>query len=391
MAILITGNTFANGDQVTFSSLNNAVNNASFATDAIDPNTMQFLATSPNGLIAIKDAGVSTAKIANDAIIAAKIADATITPAKLSTGAPSWTSTALNVANSLDFSAVTTAASGTYGRSLLVVTVTMTAHGMVTGNIATLVFSSGTGGSATNGSYVVTVSDANTFTITDTVSGAITGSPSVSRTSYYGNSTIRGSEIVNGNLTVAKSISGSSGTLSVTGDASIAGALTVAGSDIKPLTLATAQASTTSNPVSFNDIPSWVKRITIMFAGVSTDGAGDIEVVLGTGSSGTPVYVSSGYSGGGNRFSSTGTSGKTWTSGFLILTNAADNSVSGHMTLTKLTGNYWVASSSFGSSLGNFSFVSGGFVNVAAALTQVRIKTTAGNSFDTGTLNIIYD
>lgn len=67
--------------------------------------------------------------------------------------------------------------SGTYGRALTVVTVTITAHGLTTGDRVWLNFSAGTGGTATSGVYSVTVSDANTFTVTDTASGSITGSP----------------------------------------------------------------------------------------------------------------------------------------------------------------------------------------------------------------------
>jgi hypothetical protein len=41
-------------------------------------------------------------------------------------------------------------------------------------------FSAGTGGTATDNVYAVTVSDANTFTVTDSATGTITGSPAVS-------------------------------------------------------------------------------------------------------------------------------------------------------------------------------------------------------------------
>lgn len=74
------------------------------------------------------------------------------------------------------------ATAGTYGRSGTTVTVTMTAHGMVTGQYAAFTFSAGTGGTATAGYYLITKVDANTFTITDTASGTITGSPACSRT-----------------------------------------------------------------------------------------------------------------------------------------------------------------------------------------------------------------
>lgn len=65
-----------------------------------------------------------------------------------------------------------TPTNGTYTRTGSTVTVTMTAHGMATGNIATLDY---TTGSATDGSYAVTVVDANTFTVTDTGSGVTSG------------------------------------------------------------------------------------------------------------------------------------------------------------------------------------------------------------------------
>jgi len=66
---------------------------------------------------------------------------------------------------------VTTA---TYGRSGTTITVSSTAHGLVTGQVIGIDFAAGTGGTATNGNYPVTVTDANTFTITDINSGSIT-------------------------------------------------------------------------------------------------------------------------------------------------------------------------------------------------------------------------
>ncbi len=61
---------------------------------------------------------------------------------------------------------------GTYVRSGTLITVTMTAHGMVSGMLANLTFTSGT---ATSGTYAVQVLTVNTFTITDTASGSTTG------------------------------------------------------------------------------------------------------------------------------------------------------------------------------------------------------------------------
>ena len=71
MAILATGKTWANADQVTAALLNQSVNSATFATgigDATDGTTTEV----SSGSIIVKDSG--------------------ITPAKLSTGGPEWTS-----------------------------------------------------------------------------------------------------------------------------------------------------------------------------------------------------------------------------------------------------------------------------------------------------------
>jgi hypothetical protein len=69
--------------------------------------------------------------------------------------------------------------SGTYGRSTNTVTVTIANHGLTTGDRVWLDFSAGTGGTATDNIYSVTVTGTNTFTVTDSATGTITGSPAV--------------------------------------------------------------------------------------------------------------------------------------------------------------------------------------------------------------------
>ena len=66
--------------------------------------------------------------------------------------------------------------SGTYARAATtgVVTVSSTSHGLKTGQTIGITFAAATGVSATNGNYVITVTDANTFTFTDINTAAIT-------------------------------------------------------------------------------------------------------------------------------------------------------------------------------------------------------------------------
>ena len=85
----------------------------------------------------------------------------------------------------------TTVTSGTYGRSTTTVTVTSNSHGFSNGQVLYLVFSAGTGGTATSGVYTISNVTTNTFDVTDTASGTITGSPAVSITKYNNTETLQ--------------------------------------------------------------------------------------------------------------------------------------------------------------------------------------------------------
>ena len=63
----------------------------------------------------------------------------------------------------------------TYARSGYTVTVTKSAHGLTTGQQVGITFSVATT-SATNGNYIITVVDANTFTLVDINTGTIAAS-----------------------------------------------------------------------------------------------------------------------------------------------------------------------------------------------------------------------
>jgi len=170
----------------------------SIADDSI---TTAKLADGAVTTVKIADLNVTTGKLADNAVTTAKITNGNVTEAKIGTGAVTVDKigAAAVTAAKLDGAQTGTApiygarawvnfngvpATGTYGRSGTLVSVALTAHGMTTGQIANLTFSAGTGGTATSGSYAVTVVDANNFTIVDSVSGSITGSPSVTRNNY---------------------------------------------------------------------------------------------------------------------------------------------------------------------------------------------------------------
>jgi len=62
----------------------------------------------------------------------------------------------------------------------------------------------------------------------------------------------------------------------------------------------TAVTLTNQSTVDFTSLPSWVKRITVMLDGVSLSGTDTPLIQLGYG--GTPTYVTSGYSGGTQKY-----------------------------------------------------------------------------------------
>jgi len=80
MAIINKGTAFSNGEQLSASKLNSLVDGATFGTDSVD-NASTIV--NANGAIAVRDSGVTAAKLAAGAVTTAKILDANVTKAKI--------------------------------------------------------------------------------------------------------------------------------------------------------------------------------------------------------------------------------------------------------------------------------------------------------------------
>ena len=372
MGILSKGYTFQTTEQVTAAKLHSLVDSATFTSDAVVSSGGLSLTTggAPYKLF-ISDLGVNEAKLAANSVTTTKIADATITPAKLSTYAPTWTSTTTSIANSLDFASISSSTTGTYSRTGYTITVNMTAHGMSDGTIVTLDFTSGAG---SDGSYIISGVSANQFTVTDTVTGSTSGN--CTRTSYYGNSRVRGSETIDGNLSVGK-------------DVSVTGSLSLGGSTVRLLTRGTA-VSASGTSVDFTSIPSWVKRITLILNGVSTNSTSMILFRLGTG--GTPA--TSGYTGAASNVGSNDNTSSSSNSTAGVPISGYDITVGstfyGNVVFTNISGNTWLCSGvvTGGTSVGMLA----GSIALGGVLDILRITTAGGTAaFDAGTINIMYE
>jgi hypothetical protein len=160
---------------------------------------------------------------------------------------------------------------------------------------------------------------------------------------------------------------------------------TMASSVITPRT---AVASTSGTVIDFTGIPAWVERITVMFSGVSGSGTSAQLIQLGTSSG----FVSTGYVSTGNRTNQSNVTGGTnSTAGFVNASDSAANIVSGHWTITNVSGNVWVCSHTLKLAT-NAAGWGAGDVTLAATLDRVRITTVNGtDTFDAGTINIFYE
>lgn len=159
----------------------------------------------------------------------------------------------------------------------------------------------------------------------------------------------------------------------------------------QPYTLATAKAfnwngSSSNAVIDFESIPSWAKRITVMFNGVSTSGASDLIVRIGAGSFDTTGYASSfGYVGSTTFVSNI-------TSGFGVAPVDASTITFGNILITTLGSNIWTYSSVLGRSTSAFVLVGGGARTLSGTLDRVRITTVSGtDTFDAGSINIAYE
>jgi hypothetical protein len=147
----------------------------------------------------------------------------------------------------------------------------------------------------------------------------------------------------------------------------------------------TSVASTSGTSIDFTGIPSWVKRITVMFNAVSTTGS-NMLVQIGAGSVTTSGYVST-----CNQFNqSNGTNGLSSTAGFAVY-NDASSFVTGIMTISSLGSNIWIDSIA-GRRSNTECIVGGGTVTLSGTLDRVRITSVNGtDTFDAGSINIQYE
>lgn len=153
----------------------------------------------------------------------------------------------------------------------------------------------------------------------------------------------------------------------------------------------TTQATTAGTTTDFTSIPSWVKRVTIMFSGVSTTGGSNMLVQIGDSGG----IETSGYLGASAAVADSATPGvATFTTGFGINASGAANVLHGNIVLTLLDAATftWSATGTIANSNVAAIVSVAGSKSLSATLDRVRVTTVSGTpTFDAGSINVLYE
>lgn len=151
----------------------------------------------------------------------------------------------------------------------------------------------------------------------------------------------------------------------------------------------TAVATTSGTSVDFTSIPSWVKRITVVFTSVSSSGTSPVQIQIGdsggvetTGYTGTAVAI----------VSTNSLFIASYTTGAVLIGVLATTVRSGSMVITNIDGNQWQFSSINANDDVGFLGWTSAIKTLSATLDRVRLTTINGtDTFDAGLVNIIYE
>jgi hypothetical protein len=154
----------------------------------------------------------------------------------------------------------------------------------------------------------------------------------------------------------------------------------------------TTVASTSGTSIDFTGIPSWVKRITVIFDGVSTNGTSPVRLQIGISSG----IVASGYAGSSGAIAVSTAGGiQTGVAGWDFNdSNTAAATRFGVITLALLnnTANTWCIFGGYGQGNAVLFSAIGGAKSLSGTLDRVRITTVNGtDTFDAGSINILYE
>lgn len=227
---------------------------------------------------------------------------------------------------------------------------------------------------------------------------------------------VRGTSVSASTTSFTASISGTTMTVTAVGSGTIVVGQQITGTGVTAGTIITAfgtgtggagtytvsasqtVASTTITilGIGFLNIPSWVKRITMLLNEISSTGTFGYVTQIGSGSYVTSGYVGFGIFGAASGASAVGTAGAT--NGFSIGgINTTAMTMSGTIVLNNITGNVWsyfaTATRNGGTTAQNgyqnFTYIP---LSLSGVLDRIQVLNANGtDTFDAGSVNILYE
>lgn len=154
--------------------------------------------------------------------------------------------------------------------------------------------------------------------------------------------------------------------------------------------LATEQATTSGTEIDFTSIPSWVKKITIMLTGVSTNGTSSMIIQIGDSGG----IETTGYLGAVGVINTATAAAAAANNGFAITNNSVAaglyNGVC-ELSLEDSANNTWCGKSNITRSDSGSAHYGAASKSLTGTLDRIRLTTSGGaNTFDAGAINIQY-
>lgn len=151
-----------------------------------------------------------------------------------------------------------------------------------------------------------------------------------------------------------------------------------------------AKISTTSGTVAdFTGLPTVIRKIRVLFSGVSTNGTTNLSLQIGNG-----TVETSGYTSAATQLNPASNTTASSTTGFVLTgSNTAASLHHGiaELELMESSSNLWVFSSSLWNSGASVPNIAAGSKAIAAALTILRLTAGGTDTFDAGSISIQYE
>lgn len=232
--------------------------------------------------------------------------------------------------------------------------------------------------------------DGTTFTPTQKITqGTTVSTATTSFTASISGTTMTVTAVASGTIAVGQVITGTGVTA---GTVITARGTGTGGTGTYTVSASQTVASTTITivGVDFLSIPSWVKRVTVMFNGVSTNGTSQVQVQVGSGSVSTTGYnCAVGYATNAGAFGSA-------TTGFILEGTGSATAAAiryGSLIISLIGSNTYVGQLCVYNTVATTNLAGSGVSPaLSGALDRVRITTVGGtDTFDAGSINILYE